>query len=187
MNCGFKLSIRKVLNIYNNLLIQTAMKRYVKLTGILLVLLTIASGCIFAHHRMKERMDRDQMRRHERVMDRRQMGPRGQYMYSAPMNGRRGQFGQGQMRGMNPMGRGMMQPGNMVNRIPNLTPKQRQEIADIRQKEMTEMMKFREETQAKVQTMRMENRKKIMDLLTDEQKRFLESGPAIPNTPAPAK
>ncbi len=159
------------------------MKRNVKLLGLFLVLLMVASGCYFGHRRIKERMDRAQRWRHERMIERRGMNQRGQFMYRGPMNGRRGQNGQGPMWGMNPMGRGRMLQGNLLNRIPNLTEKQRKEIADLRQKEMNDMMKFREETQAKMQSMREENRKKIMDLLTDEQKKFLESAP-MPNPPA---
>ncbi len=159
------------------------MKRSVKLTGILLLLMIVAGGCYFGHRRIKERMDRAQRWRHERMMDRRAMNQRGQFMFRGPMNGRRGQMGQGPAWAMNPMGRRGMQPGIMLNRIPNLTEKQRKEIADLRQKEMSDMMKFREETQTKMQSMRQENRKKIMDLLTDEQKKFLETAP-MPGRPA---
>jgi hypothetical protein len=159
------------------------MKRNIKLIGIFLVLLMVASGCGIGHRRIKDRMERVRRFRHEKMMDRREMNQRGQFMYRGQMNGRRGQNGQGPQWGMHPMGRGRMQPGNMINRIPNLTEKQRKEIADLRQKEMNDMMKFREETQSKMQSMREENRKKIMDLLTDEQKKFLESAP-IPNPPA---
>jgi hypothetical protein len=166
-------------------LIQTAMKRNVKLIGLLLVLLIVAGGCYFTHRRIREKTDRGRMWHRESMMGRREMNHRGQYMYRGPMNGRRGQPDQGQMWGMNPMNRGRMQPGNMLNRIPNLSEKQRKEIADLRQKEMNEMMKFREETQSKIQSMREENRKKIMGLLTDEQKKFLESAPAFSGPPAP--
>jgi hypothetical protein len=179
------------------------MTRNVKLIGILLLLLIAGSGCRFMHRDLKEKMERAQIKRHANLTTRRQMNHGGRYMYNAPMNGRRGAFGQGAMRGMrgdmqmpmygmgrgrgqmgmNFMGRGPMGPGNMIGRIPNLTEKQRKDIADLRQKEMDEMLKFREETSVKVQDMREAYRKKIMNLLTEEQKKFLESGAAVPNPP----
>jgi hypothetical protein len=81
-------------------------------------------------------------------------------------------------RRMNPPAQGRMDRRfRMIDRIPNLTDKQRKDIADIRQKQAEQMDKIREETFSKMQNIREDGRSEIMNLLTDEQKKFLESGP----------
>lgn len=94
-----------------------------------------------------------------------------------------GQMGAGQM-GMYPMRPGM----TMLERIPNLTDKQKKELADLRQTHQAEMKKFQEEMSAKMQSLREDNRKKVLNLLTEEQKKVFESGPNRMNmVPAKAK
>jgi len=116
--------------------------------------------------------------------------------WPAPMYGMRSGMGQGpdfrMGRGMGPMamgrmGQGPMGPGRMmIDRIPNLTDKQKKDIADLRQKQQDEMKKFSEEMSAKMKSMRESNRDKMLKLLTDEQKKFVESGSENTN-PAPSK
>ena len=188
------------------------MKRNVKLIGLLLVLLIAGNGCRYAHRNLKGRMENARMNKKEiafkqmKRMGHGQMGRRGPFMYQAPMNGR-GFMGQGQMPGMRGntgqvpmngmrrgmgmgpgfrMGQGQMGPGMMINRIPNLTDKQRKELLDLRQKQQEEMLKLREEMETKMLNLRETNRKNILNLLTDEQKKSLESG-SLNTDPGSAK
>jgi glycosyltransferase involved in cell wall biosynthesis len=62
----------------------------------------------------------------------------------------------------------------LLDRIPDLTEKQKKEIAGLRQKQQDEMKKQREEMSAKIKNLRESHRAKIMNLLTDEQKKWLE-------------
>lgn len=73
--------------------------------------------------------------------------------------------------------------GLMIDRIPNLTDKQKKEIADLRQKHQDEMQKLRSDFQSKMQDVRDSHRKEIMNVLTDEQKKWLEENNQI--TPQP--
>jgi hypothetical protein len=76
----------------------------------------------------------------------------------------------------------------MMESIPNVTEKQKQEIADLRIKQQDEMKMFREEMAAKMQTMRETHKKSLLNILTDEQKKFLESKQGNTNTTTtPAK
>jgi hypothetical protein len=62
----------------------------------------------------------------------------------------------------------------MLDRIPNLTDKQKKEISDLRQKQKEETEKLRSDVQKQMQDMRDSHRKAIMNVLTDEQKKWLE-------------
>ncbi len=176
------------------------MKRTLKFAGLLLIVAVGAASCRFAHRRMQE----DKTERQERMMEKRQMqrmGRQGQFRSrgQAPgmpgnnmqgrMPGMRGGMGMGQGfgmgRGRGQMMQGQMGPGLPINRIPNLTDKQRKEILDLQQKQMQEMDKFREEMSSKMQSMREANRTKVMSILTEEQKKFLESAPAVRRPAAP--
>ena len=89
--------------------------------------------------------------------------------------------------GFNRQGNGPMAPGRFLDRLPNITDKQKKEIADLRQKQMDEMKKFREETAAKMKSMGEANKAKMMNLLTDEQKKFIESRNGVALTPVEEK
>ena len=105
-------------------------------------------------------------------------------MVPGPMGGMRRGMGNNDRNGWGPMNAGRL----MMESIPNVTEKQKQEIADLRLKQQDEMKKFREEMVAKMQTMRETHRKNMLNILTDEQKKFLESKQEKTNTPpAPTK
>ncbi len=102
--------------------------------------------------------------------------------------GMRGQMGYGRMhnfRGNREFGRNQMAPWRqdfrkgipgmrILEMLPDLTDKQRQDILKIRQQEEQEMLKIRQDMQTKVQALRQSQKAKIMSLLTDKQKKFLE-------------
>jgi len=106
-------------------------------------------------------------------------------MWQGPMGGMRGGFGANQMFGMR-RGMGPMGPFRMIDRIPNLTDKQKKEIADLRQAQQAEMKKFMDEVSAKMKSLRESDRNKMLNLLTDDQKKFIESGAGNIN-PSPEK
>ena len=169
------------------------MKRGITITGIIVAVLLTATGCDHFHRGINGTFDHAAMRRHYRSMDNRRPGMTGRRYHA--WNGRQmyGRNRQGNMPGMRG-GFGMHQGnrsgwangpmayadrgfgGRLMDRIPNLTDKQRKEIADLRLKQMTEMDKIREESFAKMQALREENRSAVMNLLTDDQKKSLESG-----------
>jgi hypothetical protein len=190
------------------------MKRSLIIIGVLLALLMVGNGCCRDHER-KNKSEKKMEFRHLRGRGPGQMGQymgrgpmrgmrggmgmgegrMGQMMGRPAMNGTRGNnMGMpmyGMRRGMAPMGIdrpgfGPMAPGRFLDRLPNITDKQKKEIAGLRQKQMDEMMKFREETAAKMKSMREANKAKMMNLLTDEQKKFLESRTGINPTTPPA-
>jgi hypothetical protein len=164
-------------------------------------------------HRQGMNLRRDSLRM--RGMGPQQMGPGrmtpgGQFYARHPMYGMRNGMGRGpwMQRGMRDrmaagsiggMRRGMGNidhngwgPMNtqrlMMESIPNVTEKQKQEIADLRIKQQDEMKMFREEMAAKMQTMRETHKKSLLNILTDEQKKFLESKQGNTNTTTtPAK
>ena len=183
------------------------MARSAKLIGMFLMIIMISNGCGRVHRHFSNMMANAKMKKHEKAMESRQMMPgrpgnmgrmgkfdfqqrmdrRGGSDFHGPMNGMRrgmrggpgmmagrgmGQMGGGQM-GMNPMRPGMM----MLERIPNLTEKQKKEIADLRQSQQEAMKKLQDEMSAKMQTLREDNRKKVLNLLTDEQKKTFETRP----------
>lgn len=212
------------------------MKRFLTLTGILLVLLMVGNGCRYAHRGIKGMINHNQMSQQSarinsgqmRGMGRGQMGPfmaqsrmrgmrdgRGMsqgrmgqmgqmmgrpgmngmrgFMPRGPMNGMRGGFGANQMYGMRRgmglnafMWQGPMGPGRMIDRIPNLTDKQKKEIADLRQSQQTEMKKLMDDVSTKMKSLRESDRNKMLNLLTDEQKKFIEPGSGNINS-APEK
>jgi hypothetical protein len=111
----------------------------------------------------------------------------GRGMGQRPMNGM--QRGMGRGRGpmaINPMMRGNMGPGRMMEMIPGLTDKQKKDIADLRQKQQDDMKKVREEVTKKMKDLSETHRKKVMDLLTPDQKKFVESHAGNTGT-APSK
>ena len=121
------------------------------------------------------------------------MGRMSQMMGRPPMHGMRGFMGHrpinGMRRGMGPrafMGQGPMRPDWMIDRIPNLTDKQKKDIADLRQKQQDEMKKFIEDMSVKMKAMRESDRNNVLNLLTDEQKKSIESNSGNMN-PLPVK
>jgi len=179
------------------------MKRSLLIIGVLLTMLMVGNGCREDH----ERENKSEKKREFKNMRGRGPGQMGQMMGRPGMRGNRGFMPQGpnagmrgnnmgmpmcgMRRGMAPMGFdrpgiGPMGPGRFLERLPNITDKQKKEIADLRQKQMDEMKKFQEETATKIKSMREANKAKMMNLLTDEQKKFLESRTGIAPTPPTA-
>lgn len=178
------------------------MRRSIKFTGILLMLIMAGNGYLQAQRGMGGmRMMRDTatlsgpgMRNDFRQQappyrfDRRPMygwgrgfGPMGWHGPNGYVRPGMRRIGPGNFGGMHRFGPAFrpQAPGQgirSVDNIPDLTDKQKKEIADLRQKQQEEMTKFREEMNTKMKSLRDEHRKKVMDLLTDEQKKFFESG-----------
>jgi hypothetical protein len=185
------------------------MKKSLLLIGVLLTLLMVGNGCREDHER-ENKSEKKKEFKHMRGMGQGQMG---QFMGRSPMRDMRGRMGQmghmmgrppmngmrgndmgmpmnGMRRGMDPMsfnrpGFGPMARGRILDRLPNITDKQKKEIADLRQKQMDEMKKFREETAAKMRSMGEANKAKMMNLLTEEQKKIVESRTRAQANPAP--
>lgn len=66
-------------------------------------------------------------------------------------------------------------PGrSFIDRIPDMTEKQKQQINDLLQKQQEEMKKYREENLRKIDEMRKTHRDNILKLLTPEQKKWYE-------------
>jgi hypothetical protein len=208
------------------------MKRFLKLTGLLLMLLMVGNGCRYAHRGIKGMINHNRMSQQSARIDSRQMrgmgpgqmgpnmmrgmrggigmgpgriGRMGQMMGRPGMNGMRGFMPRGPMSGIrgghganlmhgirrgvgpNPfIWQGPMGPGRMIDRIPNLTDKQKKEIADLRQAQQSEMKKFMDDVSAKMKSLRESDRNKMLNLLTDEQKKFVESRSGNIN-PSPEK
>jgi hypothetical protein len=82
--------------------------------------------------------------------------------------------------GMIASGRGMGQlrnntPGRMImESMPGVTEKQKEELVRLNEKNKEEMKKFREKQQEAFNAMREDHRKKVMNILTDDQKKWLE-------------
>lgn len=99
--------------------------------------------------------------------------------------------GQGMMRGMgrgagNGMGNASMQmnppdnsqvgPGGIfIDKIPNVTEKQKKEYTELLQKQKDEMAKMRVEMAAKIKSTLESQRSKMMNLFTGEQKKYIGS------------
>jgi hypothetical protein len=103
------------------------------------------------------------MRGHMQMMQQgrgmRQMGPRPEMMA-------RGRAGQGDMR---------RTPGmRMMENIPNLTDKQKEELTKINEKQKEEIQKFRDEQQKELKGIRDAHKEKVKGILTDEQKKWVE-------------
>jgi hypothetical protein len=101
-------------------------------------------------------------------------------------------MGYGMMGGMRPgMGYGMMggiQPGTgyglmlgmgpgmrLLERIPNLTDKQKKDIEEIAKHQRDEVIKLSDEMNAKMQAIRDSGKKSILNVLSDDQKKTVES------------
>jgi hypothetical protein len=163
------------------------MKKLVKISGLILLMLIISNFSLEAQRGMRGMMmDSVRMNRMGRGF-----GMRGQ-MWPGPMMGRmwRGP-GYGMMmnrmrNGMRPMPGGRMtdqnfRPGiRMFRNIPDLTEKQKKSIDELIQKQQSEMQKFRDEMMTKMKSLRESNRTKIMDLLTPEQKKWVEENTGNP-------
>ncbi len=107
------------------------------------------------------------------------------------MSGIQPGMGYGMMEGMQPgMGYGMMggiQPGSgygmmqgigpgmrLLERIPNLTDKQKKDIEEIAKHQRDEVIKLSDEMNAKMQAIRDSGEKSISNILNEDQKKFLE-------------
>jgi len=116
------------------------------------------------------------------------MGPGRQFTRPGSRFGMRGFNWPGPMygfgRGMRPIwmdrpGRGRVwRDRPLIEKIPGLTEKQKEEISDLLKKQQEEMQKLRDETGIKMNELREAHREKIMNLLNEEQKKWFES-----NTP----
>jgi hypothetical protein len=101
-------------------------------------------------------------------------------MWMAPGMGRRGMNNRWMAERMRP-GMGMMNnaPGRKImESMPDVTPKQKDELAKLNDQQQSEMKKLMEQHQQAIKQLREDHRKKVMNLLTDEQKKWLEE-----NTP----
>jgi hypothetical protein len=180
------------------------MKKNVKLTGMLLMLILACSlslsaqrgnrGTIDSIHMKVFRMTSDTIHRHAQGewlnpyrmrgmrpgTDVGHMGKRGYFPDHDRMNG----MGQGKDRqsfadvgqGMRGFKRGGHGPVDYkLESIPNVTEKQKKDIADLRQKQQEEMKIVRDDMSARMQAMRDSYKKSMMSILTDEQKKFIES------------
>jgi hypothetical protein len=91
-----------------------------------------------------------------------------------------GNFREGDRPGMMAYNRGVGQmrhntPGRMImESMPGVTEKQKEELVKLNEKNKDEMKKFREKQQEAFKSMREDHRKKVMNILTDDQKKWLE-------------
>jgi hypothetical protein len=146
------------------------MKRFFKLSGLILIIVLTGNGCRNTERKIEERFDHFRMHRHDNAMEFRHMRRMGMIrdmdlghwnkMKEGGRNMRPGEMGQGFMR---------------LQRIRNLTDDQRKAISDLRLKQMEEMDKFHEETFAKLESIREAHRKALMNILTGDQRKILES------------
>lgn len=75
---------------------------------------------------------------------------------------------------MNPVPESQAGPaGIFIDRIPNVTEKQKQEYADLLQKQKDEMVKMRAEMAAKIKSTLESQRSKMLNLFTTEQKKYI--------------
>ncbi len=172
------------------------MKRAAKISGIVLLVFLAGSFELSAQHRMMNKPDSttmNMMRMHRQrgmaMRDSSGMGRMRHFMNPGPyqrfgmhygMAPRSRFYGHdfGMRWGMDNgdrMWRGPMGPENRIlQSIPNVTEKQKQEIKDLRDKQQADMKKFREEMSTRMKEMRDSHRKALMNILTDDQKKFLE-------------
>jgi hypothetical protein len=175
------------------------MKNMMKIAGIMAILLVTGSISLSAQRgnrgmksdSLRLRCDTTFMRMHGRQMP---MGMRNDSLYM-----RHGSFGKWQMqsrpgmqqgRGMRQMGprtemmaRGRGGQGDMMRRtpgmrmmenIPNLTDKQKEELTKLREDNKARMQKLREEQQKEVKEIRDAHSEKVKSILTDEQKKWVD-------------
>jgi len=94
--------------------------------------------------------------------------------------------------GMGPWMHGRMNPGMIIDNIPNLSDQQKKDIAVMRIDQQTEMKNLAEDMHSKMKAMREAHKSAIEKLLTPEQKKWLDDNTPKPQTPnkpeaAPAK
>ena len=183
------------------------MKRIVKLTGMLLMLILACNLSLNAQRGMRGTMDSARINRMKMSTDTIRRYSECKMMHPYGMRGMRPGSGFGQMerggrfpdhlrnkslrhdsfaagrtgvRGSVKGGRG---PGEyMLGSIPNVTEKQKKDIADLKLKQQAEMKKLREEMSSKMLSIRDSHKKSMMSILTDEQKKFIESKQPKANT-----
>jgi len=85
--------------------------------------------------------------------------------------------------GMGPWMHGRMNPGMIIDNIPDITDKQKKDIAVMRIDQQTEMKKLAEDMQSKMKAMREAHRAAIEKILTPEQKKWLDENSPKPETP----
>ena len=180
------------------------MKRYSKITGLVLMLLIALSTSISAQRPVRGALDTTRLGRRGGVgFNREAFQQADSSWFRSSRHGMGPMWMQPGMRGMWNMpyyrfqrdfcpGRGF-QPGwerpwmwgrrwegrsvperPFINRVPNLTEKQKKQIDDLMQKQREEMRKAREENLKKMEEMRKLHRENIMKLLTPEQKKWFE-------------
>jgi hypothetical protein len=188
------------------------MKKMVKTTGIVLMLLMAGTLTLAAQQNMRG-MRMDTTRMHRMMMN---PGQRHMMMNqdSMPMRGMQKGMSYGRnvygmqrgicqcpmMKGMMPQGmdmprhglgmgpgmQGMMHQRMILENIPNLTDKQKKDIAVMRIDQQTEMQKFRDEMQSKMKVIRETQKANIEKLLTPDQKKWLdENAPEPEGKPTP--
>lgn len=152
---------------------------------------------------MKQRHDSLGMQIHGRRMSPQAFGG-GNDAWMAPGMGQRGMrngdFGYGRQKSQGMNHWGMRQPGfrdghrsgmmaygkgrgpmmndapgrRIMESMPGVTAKQKDELAKLNQKQMEDMKTLREKHQEAVKALRDEHQKKVQALLTDEQKKWLQ-------------
>jgi hypothetical protein len=162
------------------------MRRIVKLTGMLLMLILASNLSLNAQRGMRGTMDSTRMNRMRMWSDTIHRPGHGEMMNHYGM--RHDSFAEGRpgMRGFERGGRG---PGEyMLESVPNVTEKQKKDIADLKLKQQDEMKKFREEMTSKMQAIRDSHKKSMMSILTEEQKSFIDlKQPKEATSPAKTK
>jgi hypothetical protein len=84
---------------------------------------------------------------------------------------------------MGPWMHGRMNPGMIIDNIPNLTDQQKKDIAVMRIDQQTEMKKLAEDMQSKIKAMRETHRAAIEKILTPEQKKWFDENTPKPQAP----
>lgn len=166
------------------------MKSNVKTAGILIIFLVAGFFNLDAQRGMRAFrqdsviMKHDSLRMH---MQGRRPGEFYGMQHMAPMmRGRASMWmapGRGPRGFNNPWMAGGMRPGPGMNNapgrrimesIPNITQKQKDELEKLNEQHQSEMKKLMEQHQQAVKQAREDHRKKVMNLLTDEQKKWVD-------------
>jgi hypothetical protein len=159
------------------------MKTSLKIATVILLLFLAGNNSIYSQRGMRDTRDSIRMERPGRSREFSHMRGNicccnGYGMGNGFRNKRRnmshGRMGMGPIIG-DSLGFGLPGQRRLIERIPDLTDKQKKEIADIGQNQMNEMKKLREDMFTKMKSMRESNRNMILNLLTDEQKKYVES------------
>lgn len=154
------------------------------ITGLLIVILMAGSLNLNAQRGMRRdslSMKHDSIGMHMRARPDWRMAPmmRGHaHGWMAQGMGPRGMNNHWMAQGMRPgdgMGMRNNAPGRRImESIPGITQKQKDDLAKLNEQNQSEMKKLMEQHQQAVKQLREDHRKKVMNLLTDDQKKWLE-------------